>query len=263
MTPEQKALDEIYERLCRLETMLRNATRGSPALDRAVERDILGSIEACKWRKQPEHGQRYGHFGQLREMIDGVLPIERDEEGLLCTRFADGTRLSFMCGEGGRLLGVVIQRETETIGTTAMLREGSGDELARWAEEMPPGDPVRVWTGFRWPPAALRPDALGQLYNEAYAEARLRDDPPEDAHQAGCFALHKHGYEYVMGVSPTRATRKHVSEGTDDLCTCTDGRCLSVETKALVNWRRVDAVDDQVSNLAQPDTQDSHEENES
>lgn len=104
MTPEQKALDEIYELLCRLERQLGSQMTPEDA------RLLMPAIEACKWRKQPEHGERFGHFGQLREIFDGVLEMGPAEDGLLSTRFPDGTRLSFLCGEGGRLNGVVIQR---------------------------------------------------------------------------------------------------------------------------------------------------------
>lgn len=47
---------------------------------------------------------------QLREIFEGVLEIEHDHDGLLCSRFPDQTRLSFLFGENGRLNVVVIQR---------------------------------------------------------------------------------------------------------------------------------------------------------
>lgn len=80
-----------------------------------------------------------------------------------------------------------------------------------------------------WPPSALRPDALGQLYNEAYAKAIERGLSIEDAHQAGCFAVHTCGYEYA--VSLVEETPRYLNAHMP-LCTCTDGRCLVVETEA-------------------------------
>jgi hypothetical protein len=77
-----------------------------------------------------------------------------------------------------------------------------------------------------WPPEALRPDTLGQLYNEAYARAISEGVAPEYAHQAGCYAVHRHGHDHAMGVP---SARRVYGEGP---CTCTDGRCLVVETKA-------------------------------
>ena len=47
---------------------------------------------------------------QLQEILQGVLEIEHAHDGLLCARFPDQTRLSFLFGEGGRLNIVVIQR---------------------------------------------------------------------------------------------------------------------------------------------------------
>lgn len=41
-----------------------------------------------------------------------------------------------------------------------------------------------------WPPPALNPDALGQLYNQAYERAACEQGlSPAEAHQAACEAL--------------------------------------------------------------------------
>jgi len=50
-------------------------------------------------------------FEHLRRILGDIVSIEHadSDNGLLTTRFNDGTRLSFGCGENGRLNMVVIQ----------------------------------------------------------------------------------------------------------------------------------------------------------
>jgi hypothetical protein len=97
-----------------------------------------------------------------------------------------------------------------------------------WDEPADAGPTVRDGTSS-WPPEAIRPDALGQLYNEAYARALGQGRTAEDAHQVACFAVHRHGYEYATTPARPSARRGH-GQG---MCTCDDASCLSVETRAV------------------------------
>jgi hypothetical protein len=53
-------------------------------------------------------------FEALRSIIGDVVKPEHEDAGLLTFRFNDGTRLSFLCSDSGRLNGVVIQHGPDT-----------------------------------------------------------------------------------------------------------------------------------------------------
>lgn len=79
-----------------------------------------------------------------------------------------------------------------------------------------------------WPPPALRPDTLGQLYNEAYEHSACNEgSSPDEAHQAACAQIYRHGFDQGRNTQ-LPAIGPHDKA----LCSCTDLRCSSVQTKA-------------------------------
>lgn len=53
-------------------------------------------------------------FENLKRIIGDIVPAEHADDGMLSFRFKDGTRLSFLCGEDGRLNIVTIQHGPKT-----------------------------------------------------------------------------------------------------------------------------------------------------
>lgn len=65
----------------------------------------------------------------LLRIVRDVIPIEHVNDGLLAFRCKDGTRLSFCCGEGGRLNMVVIQRGPDVPPIRDLLQDVEGDDV--------------------------------------------------------------------------------------------------------------------------------------
>ena len=63
----------------------------------------------------------------LLRIIRDVIPIEYVNDGLLAFRCKDGTRLSFCCGESGRLNMVVIQHGPEVPPIRELMQDMKGD----------------------------------------------------------------------------------------------------------------------------------------
>jgi hypothetical protein len=94
----------------------------------------------------------------LRRILTGVVSFEEGtRNGLICSRFPDGTRLSFGCGEGGRLNMVVIQHgestpELRQVRQQIVNANGAGEyEAARLEAEGVEVERVHPTVNTEWP----------------------------------------------------------------------------------------------------------------
>lgn len=92
----------------------------------------------------------------LRRIVSDIAPLEFERRGLLCFTMRDGSRLSFGCGDSGRLNMIVVQ----------------------YAPDVPPivaeRIPVRVEDVVEWVPGYQR---RGDESDDEF-RARIKREPP-------------------------------------------------------------------------------------